>query len=192
MAAWRRAAVGEGERRKGRHRWGGGGWGGAAALGAWLGGTEAGGGAWGRERWPAATEAVGAKEVAAGVGDLVAAPNTARRCPSADEDDDATERGGVGERARWRRGGGGCDAGGEAGADPEVEAEGDGVGERGGRWTPHWTSSSPSAPNLEGLAAKAGCLRPSPTGVPAILRDPDISGSAPLPPRVGHHRLHED
>nr|ABA98702.1 hypothetical protein LOC_Os12g32370 [Oryza sativa Japonica Group] len=55
MAAWRRAAVGEGERRKGRHRWGGGGWGGAAALGAWLGGTEAGGGAWGREggrlRW---------------------------------------------------------------------------------------------------------------------------------------------
>nr|ABA96789.1 hypothetical protein LOC_Os12g12280 [Oryza sativa Japonica Group] len=49
MAAWRRAAVGEGERRKGRHRWGGGGWGGAAALGAWLGGTEAGGGAWGRE-----------------------------------------------------------------------------------------------------------------------------------------------
>lgn len=89
MAAWRRAAVGEGERRKGRHRWGGGGWGGAAALGAWLGGTEAGGGAWGRERWPAATEAVGAKEVAAGVGDLVAAPNMARRCPSADEDDDA-------------------------------------------------------------------------------------------------------
>lgn len=89
MAAWRRAAVGEGERRKGRHRWGGGGWGGAAALGAWLGGTEAGGGAWGRERWPAATEAVGAKEVAAGVGDLVAVPNTARRCPSADEDDDA-------------------------------------------------------------------------------------------------------
>lgn len=89
MAAWRRAAVGEGERRKGRHRWGGGGWGGAAALGAWLGGTEAGGGAWGRERWPAATKAIGAKEVAAGVGDLVAAPNMARRCPSADEDDDA-------------------------------------------------------------------------------------------------------
>lgn len=40
-------------------------------------------------RWPATTEAVGAKEVAAGVGDLVAAPNMARRCPSADEDDDA-------------------------------------------------------------------------------------------------------
>uniref|UniRef100_A0A0E0B331 DUF834 domain-containing protein n=1 Tax=Oryza glumipatula TaxID=40148 RepID=A0A0E0B331_9ORYZ len=104
----------------------------------------------------------------------------------------AAGRGGVGERARWRRGGGGCDAGGEAGADPEVEAEGYGVGERGGRWTPHWTSSSPSAPDLEGLAAKAGCLRPSPTGVPAILRDLDISGSAPLPPRVGHHRLHGD
>nr|AAU44145.1 hypothetical protein [Oryza sativa Japonica Group]AAV32208.1 hypothetical protein [Oryza sativa Japonica Group] len=43
----------------------------------------------GEGRWPAATEAVGAKEVAAGVGDLVAAPNMARRCPSADEDDDA-------------------------------------------------------------------------------------------------------
>nr|AAT76359.1 hypothetical protein [Oryza sativa Japonica Group] len=43
----------------------------------------------GEGRWPAATKAVGAKEVAAGVGDLVAAPNMARRCPSADEDDDA-------------------------------------------------------------------------------------------------------
>ncbi|BAD53006.1 hypothetical protein [Oryza sativa Japonica Group] len=45
----------------------------------------------GEGRWPAATEAVGAKEVAASVGDLVAAPNMARRCPSADEDDDAKD-----------------------------------------------------------------------------------------------------
>uniref|UniRef100_A0A0E0D7A6 Uncharacterized protein n=1 Tax=Oryza meridionalis TaxID=40149 RepID=A0A0E0D7A6_9ORYZ len=79
MAAWRRAVVGEGERRKGRRHWGRGGLG-AAALstaslgawrgGAWLGGTEAGGGGWGRERGPAAMEAVGAKEAAAGVCDI--------------------------------------------------------------------------------------------------------------------------
>ena len=53
MAAWRRAVVGEGERRKVWRQWGRGGLG-AAALGtaslgawrggAWLGGTEAGGG----------------------------------------------------------------------------------------------------------------------------------------------------
>uniref|UniRef100_A0A0E0PVW8 Uncharacterized protein n=1 Tax=Oryza rufipogon TaxID=4529 RepID=A0A0E0PVW8_ORYRU len=59
MAAWRRAVVGEGERRKVRRQWGRGGLGaaalGTASLGAWrggasLGGTEAGGGGWGRER----------------------------------------------------------------------------------------------------------------------------------------------
>lgn len=60
--------------------------GGARRLARWHGSRR-----WsmGEGRWPAATEAVGAKEVTAGVGDLVAAPNMARRCPSADEDDDA-------------------------------------------------------------------------------------------------------
>ncbi|BAD68858.1 hypothetical protein [Oryza sativa Japonica Group] len=103
----------------------------------------------------------------------------------------AVEQGGIGRRAWWRRGdgGGSCDAGGEAGTNPEAEAKGDSVGECGDRgalrrWTPHWTSSSPIGA-LEGLAAGARCLCPSPAGAPAILREPDGTGSAPLPPCIG-------
>nr|BAC84153.1 hypothetical protein [Oryza sativa Japonica Group] len=51
MAAWRSAAVGEGERGE-------------------RGGAEAGSGGWGRKRGPAATEAIGAKEAATRVSDV--------------------------------------------------------------------------------------------------------------------------
>ncbi|BAF28548.2 Os11g0591400, partial [Oryza sativa Japonica Group] len=84
----------------------------------------------------------------------------------------AAGRGGVDERVRWRRGGDSCHAGGEAGADPEAEAEGDGVGERGGRGRP-WRRR-PRARRVRSARGSSGRPPPSPSASTPVWKFADV------------------